>query len=50
MYSVAVACNMDIFWSVLLYLRKEYTIHDANGADSVVFSTLEIDSEVSSSI
>jgi len=44
MYSAAVACIMVIFCSVLLYLRKDYTIPDANGADSVVFSSLVFDS------
>jgi len=50
MYRATVACSMVMFWSVLLYLRKEYAIPDANGADFVVFSSLEFDSEVSSSI
>jgi len=50
MHCAAVACNMVMFWSVLLYLREDYTIPDANGAGSVVFSGLEFDSEVSSSI
>jgi len=50
MYSAAIACNMLMFCSVLLYLRKDYTIPDANVAVSVGFSSLEFDSEVSSSI